>query len=161
MNKVNVYIDGNNLYRSAKELGFEIDYKKFRGWLRQKYNTNNVYLFIGLVPDRVKFYEYLQESDFILIFKQTVSISGTVKGNCDAELVLKTVSDFYTKAFDKCILISGDGDFGCLVEFLDSNYALSSVVAPDEKKCSILLKNKNVEITFLNNLYHKFSKKVS
>lgn len=46
MNKVNIYIDGNNLYRSAKELGYEIDYKKFRGWLRQKYSPANVYLFI-------------------------------------------------------------------------------------------------------------------
>jgi hypothetical protein len=52
VNKLNIYIDGNNLYRSAKELGFDIDYKKFRGWLRQKFNPNKVYLFIGLVPVR-------------------------------------------------------------------------------------------------------------
>ncbi len=154
-----IYIDGNNLYRGAKELGFDIDYKKFRGWLRQKYQASSVYLFIGLVPDRVKFYEYLQECGFILVFKQTVSVGGVVKGNCDAELVLKTVSDFYTKAFDKCILISGDGDFGCLVEFLNHNKALEQVIAPDESKCSILLRNKNVGMTFLNDHYHKFSKK--
>lgn len=84
-------------------------------------------------------------------------MEGVVKGNCDAELVLKTVSDFYEKAFDKCILITGDGDFGCLVEFLKNNNALDSVLSPDEKKCSILLKNKNVSILFLNDLYHKFS----
>ncbi len=158
VNKVNIYIDGNNLYRSAKELGFDIDYKKFRGWLRQKYNTNNVYLFIGLVPSRTAFYEHLQESGYILIFKQTVSVGGKIKGNCDAELVLKTVSDFYTKAFTSCILITGDGDFGCLVEFLQNNKTISLVIAPDENKCSILLKNKNTEITFLNEHYHKFSK---
>ena len=159
MLRVNIYIDGNNLYRGAKELGFEIDYKKFRHWLRQKYHTHQVYLFIGLVPDRVKFYEYLQECGFILVFKQTVSVGGSVKGNCDAELVLKATSDFYTKAFDKCLLVTGDGDFGCLVEFLASNAALSGLLAPDEKKCSILLRNKNIEITFLNDLYHKFSKR--
>jgi uncharacterized LabA/DUF88 family protein len=157
-NKFNIYIDGNNLYRSAKELGFEIDYKKFRGWLRQKYNPASVYLFIGLVPDRTKFYEYLQECGFILIFKQTISVGGVVKGNCDAELVLKTVSDFYTKSFDSCILITGDGDFGCVVEFLKENNAIDRIIAPDEKKCSILLKNKNTEITFLNEHYQKFSK---
>ena len=160
MNKINIYIDGNNLYRSAKELGSEINYKKFRGWLRQKYNPSNVYLFIGLVPERAKFYEYLQECGFILIFKQTVSISGTIKGNCDAELVLKTVSDFYTKSFFKCILITGDGDFGCLVEFLKENRAIEKILSPDENKCSIMLRNKNVEITFLNKLYHKFSKQI-
>lgn len=159
MDKINIYIDGNNLYRAAKELGFEIDYKKFRGWLRQKYNPANIYLFIGLVPDRVKFYEYLQECGFILIFKQTISVDGRVKGNCDAELVLKTVSDFYTKSFTKCILITGDGDFGCLVEFLENNKSIACVLAPDENKCSILLRNKNIEITFLNDQYHKFSKR--
>jgi uncharacterized LabA/DUF88 family protein len=156
--KINIYIDGNNLYRGAKEVGHEIDYKKFRGWLRQKYKTNNVYLFIGLIPSRIKFYEYLQECGFILIFKQTISVSGTIKGNCDAELVLKAISDFYTKAFDKCILISGDGDFGCLVEFLENNSVLDRVIAPDKDKCSILLKNKNTDLTFLNDHYHKFSK---
>jgi uncharacterized LabA/DUF88 family protein len=156
--KLNIYIDGNNLYRSAKEIGFEIDYKKFRGWLRQKYNPSNVYLFIGLVPDRIKFYEYLQECGFILIFKQTISVGGIIKGNCDAELVLKTVSDFYTKTCDSCILITGDGDFGCVVEFLKENNAINRIIAPDEKKCSILLKNKNTEITFLNEHYQKFSK---
>jgi uncharacterized LabA/DUF88 family protein len=158
--KTNIYIDGNNLYRSAKELGFTINYKKFRGWLRQKYNPDKIYLFIGLVPDRTKFYEYLQECGFILIFKQTISVSGTIKGNCDAELVLKTISDFYTKSFDNCILTTGDGDFGCLVEFLEQNMALHLIIAPDKAKCSILLRNKNTEITFLNEHYHKFSDKI-
>ncbi len=155
--KTNIYIDGNNLYRAAKGLGFEIDYKKFRGWLRQKYQADSVYLFIGLIPERVKYYEYLQESGFILIFKQTVSIGGVIKGNCDAELVLKVVSDFYTKSYDKCIIITGDGDFGCLVQFLKENSVIEVILSPDENRCSILLRNKNVDITFLNEHYHKFS----
>lgn len=158
--KLNIYIDGNNLYRSAKELGFEIDYKKFRGWLRQKYNPTNVFLFIGLVPERVKFYEHLQSCGYILIFKQTVSVGEKIKGNCDAELVLKCVSDFYNKEFDKCLIITGDGDFGCLVEYMRDKNVLDSLISPDEHKCSILLKNKNTEITFLNELYHKFSKRI-
>jgi uncharacterized LabA/DUF88 family protein len=160
MNKINIYIDGNNLYRSAKELGFEIDYKKFRGWIRQKYNPIFVYLFIGLVPERVKFYEYLQSCGYVLVFKQTVSVGEKIKGNCDAELVLKTVSDFYTKFFDSCILVTGDGDFGCLVEFLKENNSITSILAPDKNKCSFLLRNKNIEITFLNEQYHKFSTKL-
>jgi len=159
MSKINIYIDGNNLYRSAKELGFTVNYKKFYGWLRQKYSSEKIYIFIGLVPDRVKFYEYLQECGFILIFKQTVSVGGTIKGNCDAELVLKTTSDFYTKSFDSCILVTGDGDFGCLAEFLEGNKSLRLIIAPDKKKCSILLRNKNTEITFLDEHYHKFSDK--
>ncbi|HEV7702137.1 MAG TPA: NYN domain-containing protein [Candidatus Paceibacterota bacterium] len=161
MDKKNIYIDGNNLYRGAKELGFEIDYKKFRGWLRQKYNPNKIYLFIGLVPDRVKFYQYLQECGFILIFKQTISIDGKVKGNCDAELVLKTVSDFYKKEFTACVLATGDGDFGCLVEFLREEEISVGVLAPNKNKCSFLLRNKSgIDLTFLNEHYHKFSVKI-
>ncbi len=152
----NIYIDGNNLYRAAKELGFAINYKKFRGWLRQKYNPKNVFLFIGLIPNRTSFYQYLQESGFILIFKQTISVEGSIKGNCDAELVLKVVSDFYTKNTHSFILITGDGDFGCLVEFLQENKVLDRVLVPDKKKCSFLIRNKNCEITFLNDHYHKF-----
>jgi uncharacterized LabA/DUF88 family protein len=159
VDKITIYIDGNNLYRSAKELGFDIDYKKLRGWLRQKYNAEKVYLFIGLVPERVKFYEHLQNCGYILVFKQTVSVGEKIKGNCDAELVLKTVSDFYNKSFSKCILITGDGDFSCLVEFLKENNVIEKILSPDENKCSFLLRNKNVEITFLNDLYHKFSKR--
>lgn len=158
MTRLNIYVDGNNLYRSAKELGFEIDYKKFRGWLRQKYNPTRVYLFIGLVPERIKFYEYLQSCGYILVFKQTVSIGEKVKGNCDAELVLKTVSDFYEDKFDSSILITGDGDFGCLVDFLQGKKVISEVIAPDKSKCSILIRNKNIKITFLNDIYHKFSR---
>ena len=139
MNKINIYIDGNNLYRSAKELGFEIDYKKLRGLLRQKYNPQFVYLFIGLVPERIKFYEYLQKSGFILVFKQTVSVGEKIKGNCDAELVLKTTSDFYTKAFDSCILITGDGDFAPLFTYLIT------------KKKQIIIINKSLELTIIEN----------
>ena len=89
--------------------------------------------------------------------KQTISVGEKIKGNCDAELVLKTVSDFYTKSFTSCILVTGDGDFGCLVEFLKENNSIKTVLSPDENKCSILLRNKNIEIVFLNKLYHKFS----
>lgn len=159
MNKINIYIDGNNLYRGATELGFQLNYKKLRGWLSQKYKSSNIYIFIGLMPDKVKFYEYLQECGFIIIFKQTISIEGKVKGNCDAELVLKSVSDFYTNSFDLCYLVTGDGDFGCLVEFFKNNKCLGGILAPDENKCSFLIRNKNIEITFLNNQYHKFCDK--
>jgi uncharacterized LabA/DUF88 family protein len=158
--KRNCYIDGNNLYRAAKELGFQLDYKRFRSWLRQKYGVTNVYLFIGLVPDRLKFYQHLQESGYILVFKQTITVGGVIKGNCDAELVLKVVSDLYTDAYDDCLIVTGDGDFGCLVEFLREKTKLHLVLAPDERKCSILLKNKDAEVTALNDLYHKFSTKI-
>ena len=152
-----IYIDGNNLYRGAKELGFEIDYKKFYGWLRQKFNTSEDYIFIGFLENKKYLYQYLKNCGFILVFKETFLVNEKVKGNCDSELVLKVVKDFYTREFDKCILITGDGDFGCVIEFLEQRSVLSCVIVPDINKCSFLIKNKNLETVSLNEHYHKFS----
>ncbi len=154
---MHIYIDGNNLYRAATELGYQINYKKFRGWLRQKYNPTVVYLFIGRIQGMELFYQKLESFGYVLIFKQTVTVRGSVKGNCDAELVLRCVSDYYTDILKSGLLITGDGDFGCLVEFLKTHNVPTIVVAPHSKKCSILLKNKNVDIRFLDEHYHKFS----
>jgi hypothetical protein len=54
-----------------------------------------------------------------------------------------SISRRVKEAIEKCIIITGDGDFGCLVEFTRDNQALYSVIAPDENKCSILIRNKN------------------
>lgn len=158
--RITVYIDGANLHRASIELGYAIEYKKFRGWLRQKYKTENVYLFIGFLPNKINLYRHLQQSVFMLVFKQTVLADGTVKGNCDAELVLQATSDFYENRYDKCIVLTGDGDFGCLVEFLAARDAIDTVIAPSKRKCSFLLRNKNTNLLFLDDLYHKFSQKV-
>ncbi len=157
MEKINIYIDGNNLHRRATDLGFVINYKKFTGWLKQKYNANNVYLFLGFLCKLKEHYAELTAAGLSLVFKEVTYSNNSIKGNCDAEMVLKVVSDFYTKSFSTCLIITGDGDFGCLVEFLKNNKALSGVIGPDESRCSLLLKNKNVPITFLNAHYHKFS----
>lgn len=157
--KLNIYIDGNNLYRSAKELGFEIDYKRFRVWLTQKYQTKNIFLFIGFLENRKDFYEYLKSCGFTLIFKEAISFGESIKGNCDAELVLKSVDDYHLKNFDKFILISNDGDFGCLVEFLIKRNCFDTIISPDRNKCSFLLRNKTNKILYLNEVYKKFSDK--
>lgn len=159
--KTNIYIDGNNLYRSAKELGFEIDYKKFRVWLSQKYNTKNIFLFIGYIESRKEFYNHLKNCGFILIFKEAVLHEGNIKGNCDAELVLKSVDDYHLKNFDQFILVSNDGDFGCLIEFLINKNCLDIILSPDKNKCSILLRNKTNKILYLNEIYKKFSKRTN
>ena len=155
--KTYCYIDAANLNRGAKDLGVEIDYKKMYGWLRQKYQTDKIYLFIGLVPQYTKLYEYLGECGYILVFKETLrNKEGEVKGNCDAELVLKAVSNHYEQAVDQFVLVSGDGDFRCLVDFLQEKDRQVILAVPDRKKCSILLKRTNAPMAYLQDHYHKF-----
>lgn len=157
---VGVYIDGANLHKGSIELGYRIDYKKLRGWLWQKFGASKAYLFLGLIPKRAKLYQYLQECGYILIFKETTTnAEGQIKGNCDAELVLKVVSDFYEHTYNEFLIITGDGDFRCLVDFLLERKIPISIAAPNKNKCSILLKRTQAPIHNLAEHYHKFSQK--
>jgi len=115
---------------------------------------------MGYIEQNAKTYEYLIDCGFKIIFKKTLYIGSDTKGNCDAELVLKIVSDFYEKSYNKCYLVTGDGDFGCVVEFLQNKGVFDTLISPDERKCSLLLKNKNIEIDFLDRHYSKFSRKL-
>ena len=54
----------------------------------------------------------------------------TVKGNVDAELVLHTMIQY--PDYDKAIIISGDGDFFCLVEYLESKNKLLHILTPNK-----------------------------
>jgi len=151
--KINVYIDGANLYRGITDLKWFLDYNKFRVWLSEKYRVNKVYIFLGLVPKYKNLYEQLQEFGYTLIFKETIyDGNDNIKGNCDADLVLKVTKDFYENKFDQAIIVAGDGDYACLVQFLNDKNRLRVVLAPNYKKCSILLKRTNAKITYLNEL---------
>jgi uncharacterized LabA/DUF88 family protein len=144
------YIDSANLHKGSKRLGWKLDYKKFRVWLTEKYGVKTAYLFLGLVPKYKELYKYLQECGFVLIFKQVnYADDGAVKGNCDAILVLNAVCDFYEKKCNKSIIVSSDGDYAELVEFLKNKGSLSSIVSPSNK-CSYLLRKKNVPLLYLD-----------
>ena len=154
------YIDGANLHKGIADLGWKLDYRRFRVWLKEKYSVERAYLFLGLVPKYKDLYTFLQEAGYTLVFKETTYDSdGRVKGNCDAELVLHAVCDMYDGACTQSIIVAGDGDYACLVKFLSEHGKLKVVLAPNNSKCSILLKRLNTPITFLNTLRHRLAYK--
>jgi uncharacterized LabA/DUF88 family protein len=133
------FIDGANLYLGVRDLGWNLDYKKFRIYLREKYKIEKAYLFIGLIANNNLLYKLLQEAGFVLIFKPTVlDDNNNVKGNCDADLVLGAMIDY--NEYNQSIIVSGDGDFYSLVRHLYNNNKLLRVIAPNKKQSSILLK---------------------
>ncbi|MCK4386778.1 MAG: NYN domain-containing protein [Candidatus Pacebacteria bacterium] len=150
------YIDGNNLYKGITELGWKLDYKRFRIFLKDKYNVHKAYLFLGFISKNTQMYRDLQNWGYTIVFKPTIpDKNGEVKGNCDSELVLQTVIDFYENNYSQAIIISGDGDFACLAKFLTMKKKLKIVLAPQHKKCSVLLKQSTQKITFLAGLKNK------
>ncbi len=136
------FIDGQNLYLSVVKQGWKLDYKKFRIYLKDKFRVDRAYIFIGYVEKNKNLYKKLQEQGYIVILKSTLNYrDGTTKGNCDAELVLNAMIEFNT--YDKAVIVSGDGDFFCLADYLRSKSKLGAVIIPNRKKFSSLLKNIN------------------
>ncbi len=135
------FIDSQNLNLGVRSMGWQVDYKKFRLYLKNKYGVNRAFMFIGLVANNQKLYTQLQAAGFILIFKPTVRYfengKETVKGNVDAELVLHAAAIEYGN-YDKAIIVSGDGDFACLIQYLEDNNKLLHVFTPNGKYSKLL-----------------------
>jgi len=135
------FIDSQNLNLSIKELGWNLDFARFRTYLKEKYGVIKAYLFLGYISGNTDLYTYLQEASFLCIFKPTLIYKdGTTKGNCDAELVLQTMIEFNN--YDKAIIVTGDGDFHCLVKYLIGENKLGALMVPNQFKYSALLKLK-------------------
>lgn len=149
------FIDSQNVHLSIKSLGWKINWEKFRIYLKEHYYVARAYLFIGYVETNTHLYKHLQESGFILVFKPTLKYSdGTVKGNVDAELVLNTMIQLNN--FNKAVIVTGDGDFYCLVDYLKLNNKLKTVLVPNRLKYSSLLKKFTMkDISFMNDLKKK------
>jgi uncharacterized LabA/DUF88 family protein len=126
------YIDGANLHKGVLNLGWKLDYRRFRIWLRDKYGIETAYIFIGLMPSNKDLYTSLQEMGYVLVYKEVIYDGGTgrPKGNCDADLVLKTVVDYYEKRLNKAVIVASDGDYASLVNFLKEKEAFISVISP-------------------------------
>jgi uncharacterized LabA/DUF88 family protein len=156
------YIDSQNLHLGMqRDLGWDLDYKKFRIYLHEKYHIAKVYMFLGYLPDNKIMYQRLQEYGYILSFKPVlINKDGEVKGNVDADLVLQVMRDYMDHEFDQALIVTSDGDFYCLVEYLYKRNKLLKVMSPYIKTCSILLKKRAKEkIVFMNNLKKKLEYK--
>ncbi len=152
------FIDSQNLNLSVRAQGWVLDYRKFRKYLNDKYSITKAFLFIGYVPQNQDLYTSLQESGYILVFKPTLTLpDGKVKGNVDAELVLHTMVEY--QKYDKALIITGDGDFYCLIDYLIKQDKLLKLMIPNEKKFSSLFRKIMPHIVFMNNLRDKLEYK--
>jgi len=119
-----------------------LDFARFRVFLKDKYSIEKAFLCIGYVNNNQSLYTSLQKSGYICIFKPTMEIkdNGTVKikGNVDAELVLHTMIEW--KNYNKAVIVSGDGDFYCLMEHLEENNKLRKIIVPNRQYSSLLKK---------------------
>jgi uncharacterized LabA/DUF88 family protein len=138
----------------VRALGWKLDFRKFRVYLKEKYSVTKAYLFLGYLPELQGLYKALQSYGYVLIFKPVLrKHPDGVKGNVDAELVLQAMIDY--PHYDKAAIVTGDGNFACLVRYLHQQRKLRRLIVPNRHKYSILLRRalpSDIGITFLNDL---------
>lgn len=145
------FIDSQNLNLSIRSQGWILDFTKFRQYLSRKYGVTKAFLFVGYVYENQDLYTSLQKDGYILVFKPTLKLpNGKVKGNIDAELVLHAMIEY--KNYDKALIVTGDGDFYCLVDYLRKNDKLLKLMIPNKNRFSSLFRKMMPHIVFMNNL---------
>lgn len=154
------FIDGQNLHAGVESLGWKLDHKKFREYLRQEHSVKKAYMFIGFMEEYQTLYSALQEAGFILHFKPLVrSEDSVIKGNVDADMVLQTMIDI--DRYDQAVIVSGDGDFAGLIRHLASTGKLNQVIIPNRSNYSSLFKRLDeygdIYFTFMNDLRNKLA----
>ncbi len=133
------FIDGNNLNLSINDLGWKLDYHKFRVYLSEHYGVTKAYYFIGYMPKYSYLYKQLESAGYSMVYKEiSLNDKKEIKGNVDSDMVLQIMLDI--NRYEKAILISSDGDFASVVNFLKNNNKLECVLAPNNNACSHLLK---------------------
>lgn len=162
------FIDSQNLNLGVQKTGWKMDWHKFREWLRTEYNIEQAFMFIGYMPDNEALYEQMYDHGFLVVLKPTVEIkvntSSTasahkpsttdasvpnplpkptdkeekpvIKGNIDADLVLYAMKELPN--YDKAVIVTGDGDFFGLIEYLIEQKRLLKVLAPNRRFSTLL-----------------------
>ncbi len=178
------FIDSQNLNLGTQKMGWKMDWRKFLAHLRKEYNVDKAFLFIGYIPGNEPMYEQLHELGYFIVLKRTLEVKShdkppaangedtdnkeekeapkpMVKGNVDAELVLYAMKEMPN--YDKAIIVSGDGDFFALVEYLDQQKKLLKLMVPNWQ-FSTLLKEYESSIVRIDKMrrqlaYRSFRKK--
>lgn len=139
------FIDGQNLHMGTTtgNTPWKVDLYKFRVYLEKKYNVTEAYYFLGYVQEiNQELYAEIQKAGFILVFRQhNTAMIGKKKGNVDSDIIFNIMKRLYKKLdFDKIVLVSGDGDYKILVDFLVEEKRFKKVLFPNIKFASSLYK---------------------
>lgn len=133
------FIDGQNLYKAMESIGWKLDFKKFRVYLKDNYDVTKAFYFVGKIKGHKKLYKHLKKDGYIMMFKPSMPTPDNgIKGNVDADLVLYAMITF--KQYDKALIVSSDGDYYSLARHLRKKDKLGRILVTTKAQCSSLLK---------------------
>lgn len=154
------FIDGQNLYlgtvkcnRCSDDVNekndcscgssWRVDLKKFRVYLKENYFIEEAYYYLGNVQEEnSELYKKIQKAGFILEFKEHSSLAKSKKkGNVDTDIVFEVMKTLVEDAyFNKILLVSGDGDYSKMVDYLIKKDRFKKILHPNKKYASSLYK---------------------
>lgn len=143
------FIDGQNLHLATSKHPIDpwsLSLGRFYTYLKEKYQVEYAYYWLGYVNNtHDALYEEIQKAGFILKFREHSSALVSVKkGNVDTDIVLDIMIRLYLKEdFSGVILVSGNGDYKRLTDFLIQERKLAKILFPDKKRASSLYKSIN------------------
>ncbi|HTE22300.1 MAG TPA: NYN domain-containing protein [Candidatus Limnocylindria bacterium] len=146
------YVDGQNLYMGTTKNSpkWTVNLARFRIYLTRKYNVEDAYYYLGYVQEGAnieKLYESIQKAGFILVFREHNSaMLGKKKGNVDADIIFSIMKRLYLKEkFNRVVLVSGDGDYKMLVDFLIEQNKFEKILFPNRRYRSSLYKSIDIK----------------
>jgi uncharacterized LabA/DUF88 family protein len=135
--RIALFIDGANLYATAKALGFDIDYKRLLNLFRSQGRLLRALYYTALAEDQEyssirPLIDWLDYNGYTMVTKPTKEFTDAsgrrkIKGNMDIELTVDAME--LAEHLDHVVLFSGDGDFRTLVEALQQKGRRVSVVS--------------------------------
>jgi len=135
--RVAIFIDGANLYATAKALGFDIDYKRLLALFRTKGHLVRALYYTALVEDQEfssirPLVDWLDYNGYTMVTKPTKEFTDAlgrrkIKGNMDIELTVDAMR--LVEHLEHVILFTGDGDFRALVAAMQMRGCRVSVVS--------------------------------
>jgi len=140
------FIDGQNLHMGTAKREtdpWKIDLARFRVYLKEKYSVDKAYYFLGFVQEaNQELYEEIQHAGFVLMFREhNPAMIGKKKGNVDSDIIFHIMKKMYKKEkFEKIVLVSGDGDYKLMVDFLIEENRFEKILFPIKKFASSLYK---------------------
>lgn len=135
--KIALFIDGANLYATAKALGFDIDYRRLLKEFSAKGYLLRALYYTALAEDQEyssirPLIDWLDYNGYKVVTKPTKEFFDStgrrkVKGSMDIELAVDAME--LSEHVDHIVLFSGDGDFRSLVEAIQRKGRKVSVVS--------------------------------
>lgn len=157
--KVNIYVDGANVWFTQKSLGWRLDWKKVITFLKRDFRLGRIYYYNAVRSGDEKTKSYLkglEKLGFIVRSKDLKKIGtngGAVyKGNFDVEMAVDVVIEANSDKWEGVVLFSGDSDFAYLAEILHKKFKKKVYVFSSNKFLSWELRKRADVVYILNKL---------